>query len=398
MLGILCAGATLAGVGMFSTKNQHESAQPQIAELKSQLSALQRENAELRDHNARLKALVIADAPVDLPEGTLEFVEGTLGFEFSEAPLAFNRSEEILEEAASQFWVAEIGHDPMLARNFALEALGVLPPMSDLLQILTQQTYRNRIAVYDPSSHEIILDLRFDDENVHHQAQLIHACSIALMAEQLTPWHILDNDDARISQIGALYARASNVSQQFYAKASRQQGIPLQASKPNTNSSQGATQIEPVTISSFEKILEQFFQSDSHQFIHKHPRFLENPSHITSQTVLNPHIEPVTIGPKPRQEHAESGLELVTKLGVLPILSYAKSDLDREKMLASYRNDQLVISVDEDGQFTTTWMIDWANEAAASQFVKTITTPATVQVQQKHNKVTLQVHHSSAEN
>lgn len=400
LLSILCVVASVVGLAMFSAKNHQASPQQQLDDLETQISSLKRENAVLRDHNTRLKALVTADAPVDLPEGTLAFVESTLGFKFSKTPLAFSRSEEILEEAASQFWVAEIGHDSMLARNFALEALGVLPAMSDLLQILTQQIYNKRMVVYDPSSHEIILDLRFDDENIHHQAQLIHACSIALMAERMQAWMIQNNDDARLSQIAAIHARASSASQQFYAKTSRQQGIPLQATNPNKPPSHENFQSEPVTISRFEALLDHFFQSASHHYIVKHPRFIEQPSLITSQAILanSADNEPVTIDQKTPQYPAQSGFELMTKLGVLPVLTFVTGDHLYNEILNTYLCDQLMIEETKEGQFSTTWTIDWTNEAAAAQFVKTISTGTTAQVQSKGSRVTLQVIHSSQEN
>ncbi len=410
MLCILCAGATMVGVAMFGAKHHRKGSQSNLTEIESEISALRRENAVLRDHNARLKALVTADAPVDMPEGTVKFVEKALGFGFSAVPLAFMRSEEILEEAASQFWVATIGHDSMLARNYAMEALGLLPAMSDLLHILTQQTYKNRLVAYDPSSHEIILDLRFDSENDHHQAQLIHACSIALMAEKLSPWIISNNDDARISQIAVLHASASSISQEFYAKASRLQGIPLQASNPNLKSSHNASELLPNRVNlgaeaNFEKLLTHFFRIESHTFLHMHPNFLEKPSQISSLAVLNTHkksapeqSKTIIHAQKTHQEDADSDTELVTKLGVLAVLSYAGADQIRDDILSNYESDQLVIVVNDEGKCTTTWTIAWANEKAAVRFLDNISIPETVQVQHKQRRVTLHVQHSSAEN
>ncbi|WP_018970177.1 hypothetical protein [Rubritalea marina] len=351
---LLCGAAVLGGV-LYSQKHGEVGAGSRLSELKRELELAEAQIAELRDHNARLKALVLADAPVDLPEGVVQFVASRPGASVAQQAQAFIRSREILEEAASQYWLLGLSLDALLARNYAMEALGVLPEMSDWQGILTALTYRGAMVVFDPSAGELLLDERFDDGNVHHLAQLVHALAVAALWDTV---ELSDRDDTRMVQVGMVFARASQLSQQFYTEKSRALAVPLQAA--------GASQVELGQQGEGAKLpvmLERFFRDDCGKWLLANPTLESWP--LSTQAVLagTSHEETgAEIEPLP-------DAELTCELGVMAAMACVPEGQEAW-VLEAFQGDQLSIAVDVDEQLFIQWSTRWRDPSSAARFVE----------------------------
>lgn len=368
LLALLCAGAFLVGARMYvdhRLARVPKAAESTDANSQSYIGELEAELDQLRNDNASLRALISAEAPLEIDPALIHFVESDLGASFRTPPLVLQRSEDILREAAGQLWLGAYGEIGLEIRSYAFDVLGILPPNQNFIgQIIAAQTV-GAVGVFDHSSGEILLAEHFDHENTHHQAGLVRLLAIALL-EQQSPLITNPTDDQFYSYLALHRGRASMLQDRFYSIQAR--NIGFIDDTPNTEAHELFTSLSP-----YVRDISTFPNKFGKDYLAKLPNKEDiaqalGSNSITSQSILLGR----SLSSTPFQPNESDGVQLSTKLGTLTVKSFLAPAIlkqtDALTILDGYQSDKLSITTTEQGTAVTVWTIEFSSEEVAHSF------------------------------
>jgi len=371
LLASLIALASVAGAVMYSQKMVNQSAKSPALEKK--INQLERELNILKDENETLKKLQTNGAEIKLPLAQYKFVEENLGLNFPQHVKARRVYAEQMQEAVIYRYTKQFGIEGMEMREFALQQLGVLPANQNLLNQLALAETTGAVAIYDPSSNEILLSSSYDDENILHSASIIKHLTIAIIERNFPLPNDLENnltDDEYFARQGFIRGKASSISQRYsniisvFERGVRNPYDPKASS--NAKDVFNALPILVRGITTFPTIhgktyIEEIMLNNDSVF----PAIYKNMPNKTAQ-IFSHQLPKKPVSTTPPE--LASNEYLNTELGQMFVMLYLKQLDDTNAMLYQNLNSDELSITQEQRKFTTTWKTEWDNEESAAQF------------------------------
>jgi len=361
--GALCLGSYL--YVQHTLSRQTASAPIENPRSHKYIAELETELDQLRSDNASLRALIAADAPIELEAGLVSFVEKDLGINFRTPPIAIARGEDTLREAAGQLWLGAFSEVGLEIRSYAYDVLGILPPNQNFIgQIIAAET-TGAIGVYDHSSAEILLAPHYDSENIHHQAGLVRLLAIALL-EQHAPLPNQLTDDQFFCYLALHRGRASMLQDRFYAIQARNIGF---VDTPETTEAQELFSALPPLVRFITIFPNQFGKDYLARLPDKQAIDLaiRSPNTSSKSILLGSPSTETKFTPKEGDT-----VQLSTQLGALTLKGFlAQLELSEQELtsaLNAYKCDSLTITTEGGTSATTTWTLNWNSASAAATF------------------------------
>ena len=333
------------------------------SDSQEQIKQLTLENEQLRHDNSSLKALLSAEAPVEIPAELVTFVEKDLALNFSTPPLALLANEDQLRDAAGQIWLAAFSEAGLEMRSYAFDMLGINPPNLNFMgQVIAAQTV-GAIGIYDHSAGEILLATGFDPENIHHQAALVRLLALALL-ENAHPLALQLTDDQFHTRQSLHGGRASQIQERFYSLQARHIGFVDQVE--NTDAVEIFLSLAP-----YVRDITTFPHTFGTDFLAKLPskeavsNALSDDSIPTFNLLFPREIQKTSTFIK------DVNLQLDTQLGALTVRSVL-SQLETpstNKLVEHLLSASLTIETNEKQQAITRWSLEWNDKISADTFL-----------------------------
>lgn len=334
-----------------------------------EIKSLILENEQLQRDIASLRALLTADAPIEVPAELISFVESELGLSFPTPPLVLLGNEDQLHNAAGQIWLAAFSEVGLEMRSYAFERLGIVPVNQNFMGQITAAQAVGATGVFDHSASEILLKSDFDIGNVHHQAALVRLLAIALLDNTYPLAQEIDDDHFHARQ--ALHGgRASQLQERFYALQARHTGFVAQ--KENTEALElfHALPAYVRDITTFPNLTGKAFLATRATKAVATATLGDTKLNTRALIEQRPdmgiaYLPPTTL---------DSITQLQTQLGLLTVRSYlAPLKLENAKpLLASYLSDSLSIKIENDSPVIR-WEVRWDTPQNASLFHSAVT-------------------------
>lgn len=219
-----CSGAVIYSAHLSNTQESGDGVAN--VELINENTQLKIELEQLKNENLSLRELAQSNGDIIAPTEIVEFIEKDNNLKFKSSPTIIRANEDEIRKAAEETWTGYFGHDKMMLRGVAFEAIGLVPKQTsfvDQLAIATTGGGATR-AIYDyGKDREPVIMVPEDFDMRHHvdSAALVQMMTVALV-EQHYPCPEGLSDDAWNCRQALVHANSLITRGYYRTKTARQ--------------------------------------------------------------------------------------------------------------------------------------------------------------------------------